>query len=64
MHKLCSEASHQLFEAEKLQDQISGALIEGLVQSAVEIAICRKIEDKSVQSGVIRADITKAIKSR
>jgi SpoVK/Ycf46/Vps4 family AAA+-type ATPase len=64
VHKLCSEASHQLFETEKLQNEISGALIEGLVLSAIEIAICRKIEDRNTISGVIKADIMRAIKSR
>lgn len=68
VHQLCSESAHLLFETEKLQNEVSGALIEGLVQSAIELAICRKIEGdcegKNIATGVIKADLSKAIKTR
>jgi len=61
--KLSHDASKILFATEKLQGEISGALIENLVFSAVEIAISRTIAgDKKF--GVCKADIEKAIQQR
>ena len=59
--KLANEATDYLFTIEKLVEQVSGALIETIVNLATENAIVRKINDRKVQTGVTIEDIIFAV---
>ena len=60
-NKLANEATDYLFSIEKLVEQVSGALIETVVNLATENAIVRKINDKRITSGVTIEDIIFAV---
>lgn len=55
--KLAKEASDELFRREHLVENVSGALIEGIVNLATENAIVRKIKDNKTSSGITMEDI-------
>jgi proteasome-associated ATPase len=60
-NKLANEATDYLFSIEKLVEQVSGALIETVVNLATENAIVRKINDRRITSGVTIEDIIFAV---
>lgn len=61
---LSAAAAKKLFSIRKLQGDISGALIESVVSSAVEFAIARKIKDGHLAVvGVTKADLVRSVEA-
>jgi len=60
MDILAKDAASYLFSVDKLQEEISGALIESIVNLGIENAIVRKINDSKIASGVTLQDIVEA----
>lgn len=62
INELSAAGAKKMFSVRKIQGDISGALIESIVSSAVENAIARKIKSgDGTASGVTKADIIQAV---
>lgn len=61
LDKLAKQAAEHLFSIDKLQGEMSGALIENIVAFSIENAIIRKISNSAVKTGVNLEDLIKSI---
>jgi proteasome-associated ATPase len=61
VNKLSKIAANHLFSVDKLKGEISGALIENIVNLSIETAIVRKINNSNTSVGVGVEDLIKSI---